>query len=309
MYDSVNFWIDRAMVGGEPFTIAQYLTDQAEHKSERGYSISGRAGDYSIYLNDSGISMRGSLPKFLLPDNIHTLSRAGARDAIDKLSDEIHLPIKLAKVTRVDVSTVLPMKREPAEYYHYLGNKPHFKRLQATKTTLYYNTDKRQLIFYDKRAEAKSKGVTIPAGFVGANLLRVEVRFTERLQKQFNITEVTGATLTDERFYIDMVKRWGKEYFLIDKLKSVSIMDTSNIKTPKEGATALFSIMLQEKGQEYINSFIADLRAKNTYPDPKYYSRLKEELNSLIVASTVTDQNELIKELDKAVNEIVLNCR
>ena len=67
MYDSVNFWIDRAMVGGEPFTIAQYLTDQAEHKSERGYSISGRAGDYSIFLNESGISMRGSLPKFLLP--------------------------------------------------------------------------------------------------------------------------------------------------------------------------------------------------------------------------------------------------
>lgn len=309
MYDSVNFWIDRAMVGGEPFTIAQYLTDQAEHSSARGYSISGRAGDYLLYLNDSGISMKGSLPKFLLPDNIHTLSRAGARDAIEKLSDEIHLPIKLAKVTRVDVSTVLPMKREPAEYYPLLGNKPHFQRLQATKNTLYYNTIKKQLIFYDKRVEAKVKGMIIPVGFEGANLMRVEVRFTERLQKQFNLTEVTGATLTDERFYIDMVKRWGKEYFLINKLKSVSIMDTSNIKTPKEGATALFSMMLQEKGQEYINNFIVDLRAKNTYPDPKYYSRLKDELNSLIVVTTATDQNELIKELDKAVNEIVSNCR
>jgi len=309
MYDTVNFWIYRAMVGGDPFTIAQYLTDQAEHNSARGYSISGRAGDYLLYLNESGITMKGSLPKFLLPDNIHTLSRAGARDAIEKLSDEIHLPIKLAKVTRVDVSTVLPMKREPAEYYPLLGNKPHFQRLQATKTTLYYNTIKKQLIFYDKKVEAKAKGVTIPAGFESANLMRIEARYTERLQKQFNLSEVTGATLTDERFYIDTVKRWGNEYFSINKLKSVSIMDTSNIKTPKEGAAALFSMMLQEKGQEYINSFIADLRAKNTYPDPKYYSRLKDELNSLIVASTATDQNELITELDKAVNEIVLNCR
>lgn len=309
MYDTVNFWIYRAMVGGDPFAIAQYLTDQAEHNSARGYSISGRVGDYLLYLNESGITMKGSLPKVLLPDNIHTLSRDGARDAIEKLSDEIHLPIKLAKVTRVDVSTVLPMKREPAEYYPLLGNKPHFQRLQATKTTLYYNTIKKQLIFYDKKVEAKAKGVTIPAGFESANLLRVEARFTERLQKQFNLTEVTGATLTDERFYIDRVKQWGKEYFLINKLKSVSIMDTSNIKTPKKGAAALFSMLLQEKGQEYINSYIADLRAKNTYPDPKYYSRLKDELNSLIVASTATDQNELIKELDKAVNEIVLNCR
>ncbi len=309
MYDTVNFWIDRAMVKNEPFTIAQYLTNQSEHNSDRGYSISGRAGDYSIYLNESGISLKGSLPKFLLPDNIHTLSRAGARDAIQKLSDSIHLPIKLAKVTRVDVSTVLPMNREPFEYYPLLGNKPRFERLQATKDTLYYNTNKRQLIFYNKIAEAKAKGVKIPVGFEGANLLRVEARFTERLQKQFNIVEVTGATLTDEKFYIEMVKRWGNEYFSINKLKSISIMDTTNIKTPKEGAEALFSIILQEKGQEFINNYIADLRAKNTYPDPKYYSRLKDELNRLIVASTATDRNELIKELDKAVNEIVLNCR
>lgn len=309
MYDTVNFWIDRAMAGGESFAIAQYLTDHAEHNSERGYSVTGRAGDYSIYMNDSGISMKGSLPKYLLPDNIHTLSRAGARDAMEKLSDEIHLPINLAKVTRLDVSTVLPMKREPAEYFHYLGNKPHFKRLQATKTTLYYNTNKRQLIFYDKRAEAKAKGVPIPAVFNGANLLRVELRFTERLQRQFSRDEVTGATLTDERFYMEMIKQWGKEYFLIDKLKSFTLMDTNNIKTPKEGANALFSIMLQEKGQEYINRYITDLRAKNTYADPKYYNRLKDELKRLIIASTATDQNELIKELDKAVNEIVLNCR
>jgi len=33
MYATVNFWIDRTMVGGDPLTIAQYLTDGAEHNS------------------------------------------------------------------------------------------------------------------------------------------------------------------------------------------------------------------------------------------------------------------------------------
>ncbi|HBL73781.1 MAG: hypothetical protein A2W90_16980 [Bacteroidetes bacterium GWF2_42_66] len=297
------------MVGGEPFTIAQYLTGITEYSNARGYSISGKAGDYSIYLNESGISMKGSLPKFLLSDNIHTLSRAGARDAITKLSDEIHLPIKLAKVTRVDVSTVLPMKREPNEYYPLLGNKPHFKRLQATENTLYYNTIKKQLIFYDKKAEAKAKGVIIPAGFEGANLLRIEARFLSRLSKQFNLTEINGATLTDEKFYTGMVKRWGDEYFSIDKLKSLSIMDATNIKTVTDGKNMAFAMLLQKEGQSFIDAYIAELKAKKTYTDPKSYTRVKKGLNELIAASTATDQNELIKELDQAVNEITMNCR
>jgi len=309
VFDTVNFWIDRAMVGGEPFTIAQYLTGITEYSNARGYSISGKAGDYSIYLNESGISMKGSLPKFLLSDNIHTLSRAGARDAITKLSDEIHLPIKLAKVTRVDVSTVLPMKREPNEYYPLLGNKPHFKRLQATENTLYYNTIKKQLIFYDKKAEAKAKGVIIPAGFEGANLLRIEARFLSRLSKQFNLTEINGATLTDEKFYTGMVKRWGDEYFSIDKLKSLSIMDATNIKTVTDGKNMAFAMLLQKEGQSFIDAYIAELKAKKTYTDPKSYTRVKKGLNELIAASTATDQNELIKELDQAVNEITMNCR
>lgn len=309
MYDTVNFWIDGLMVGVDPFTIAQYLTDHKEQNSARGYSISGRAGDYLVYLNESGISLKGSLPKFLLPDNIHTLNRAGAKLAIQKLSDEIHLPVDLAKVTRVDVSTVLPMSREPFEYYSLLGNKPHFQRLQATNDTLYYNTEKRQLVFYNKKAEAKAKGVKIPVGFENANLLRVEARYTSRLPQQLKQPAITGATLWDEQFYSEMVKRWANEYHSINKLKSVSIMDTSNIKTPKDGVNAMLSILLQEKGQEFINSYISDLRAKNTFLDPKYYSRLKDEFNRLISASTATEQSELIKELDKAVNEIVLNCR
>lgn len=259
MYDSVNFWIDRAMIGGDPFIIAQYLTDEAEHISPaRGYTFTGKAGDYSILLTDAGISLKGSLPKFLLPTNIHTLSRAGAGQAIEKLSDTLHIPMKEAKVTRIDVSTVLLVDQPPSNYYPFMGQKPRFERVQATADTLYYNTNKKQLIFYNKSAEAKAKGMDMPAVFEGENLLRVEVRFTQRLQKQFNLPEVTGATLTNEKFYTGMIKRWGDEYFSINKIKSISIMNTSNIKTPKDGANALFSFLLQDAGGEFIDNFIAD---------------------------------------------------
>jgi hypothetical protein len=124
------------MVVGDPLTIAQYLTDGAEHNSNaRGYTVTGKAGDYSVLLTDAGISLKGSLPKFVLPTNIHTLSRVGACQAIEMLSDTLHLPIKEAKVTRLDVSTVLIVNRPPCNYYPFLGNKPRFERLQATSDT------------------------------------------------------------------------------------------------------------------------------------------------------------------------------
>ena len=310
MYDTLNFWVDRAMVGDNPFSIAPYLSDHTEHNSkEGGYNLTGKAGNYSVFICNAGISLKGSLSKFLLPDNIHTLNRSGVYEAIQKLSNDLHLPIDRAKVTRVDVSAVLPMKREPKEYYPFMGDKPHFQRLQATKNTLYYNTIKKQLIFYDKKAEAKAKGVTIPAGFEGANLLRVEARFLSRLSKQFNLAEITGATLTDEKFYTGMVKRWGDEYFSIHKLKPLSIMDATNIKTVTDGKNMAFAMLLQKEGQSFIDAYIAELKAKKTYTDPENYTRVKKGLNELIAASTATDQSDLINELDKAVNEIILNCR
>jgi len=309
MYDTTNFWLDWAMAGCVPFTIAQYLVEVAEHSSQRGNTITGKIGDYSALLTEAGISLKGSLPKLLLPSNIHTLNRSGAHDAIEKLSDTLHLPIKLAKATRLDTSTVLPVSRPVSDYYTFMGNKPHSQRVQATKDTLYYNNHQKQLIFYNKMAEAKAKSMMIPAGFNGANLMRIEVRWTKRLPKQFNRAEIIGATLYEEKFYTEVVQRWGEEYFSIDKLKSISFMDTTNIKTPKDGVNALFSFLLQDKEPGFIDGFIADLRAKSTYNDPKYYSRLKDELNKLTKATTIAEQNELIRELDQSIREVILNCR
>lgn len=298
------------MVGGDPFAVAQYLSNITEHSSEaQGYTATGKVGDYSVLLTASGISLKGSLPKFLLPTNLHTLSRSGACQAIEKLSDTIHLPIKDAKVGRIDVSTVLLVEQPPSNYFPFLGNKPRFQRLQATTDTLYYNTGKRQLIFYNKIAESQAKGVSIPTGYSGENLMRLEARFTKRLSTQFNLPVVTGATLTDERFYTGMVKRWGDEYFSIQKLKPFAVMNTSIIKTPNDAKDVLFTHLLQSAGIELVDNFMADLKAKKTFSDPKYYTRTKAELEKLINAKTIAEKSDLIKELDDAVREVLLNCR
>ncbi len=72
------------------------------------------------------------------------------------------------------MATHFIMNRPIPKYYPYLGSKRYFKRLQATNDTLYYNTSARQLIFYNKLKEAKSKGVIIPEVYRNEYLLRYE---------------------------------------------------------------------------------------------------------------------------------------
>ena len=218
MYDTVNFWIDRVNVlEGKPFEILPYLSEITERKNEKsGYSCTGKILDYTASIFDRGISLKGSLCKSFFGNNIHTLTRQTAKQTIEKLSDYLHTDINTAKITRLDISTVIPTQRPPADYYNYLGSKPYFKRIQATEDTLYYNNHQQQIIFYDKTKEAKAKGVAIPATWKNSNLFRYELRYTKRLNKQLN-TNVTGVNLYDDTFYYNIVQNWCNEFKTIQK--------------------------------------------------------------------------------------------
>ncbi|MDR3706385.1 MAG: hypothetical protein P4L28_10815 [Paludibacteraceae bacterium] len=309
MYDTVNSWIDRAIAGDNPLAIASYLSDVSETNSQKyGYSVTGKANNYIVRASEAGISLKGSLSKFFLNDNIQTLTRSATVQAIEKLSDTLHIPVKEAKIYRIDISTVFNTKYPPANYYKYLGNKPYFERLLATNNTLYYSTQKRQLIFYDKQLEAKSTGTNVPDVYTNESLLRYELRFTKRLCEQLKQNEITGATLSDEHFYLKLIKLWEAEYFSINKLNGFGKMDVSKIKTRTDAKDAMLTELLQGKDINYINEFISDLKAKNINSDPKYYTRLKNDLTALFKASS-TEQNELITELDKEVNTVLQYCR
>ena len=120
-------------------------------------------------------------------------------------------------------------------------------------------------------------------------------------------TPITGATLTNSNFYYSIIQQWKKEFDTIKKNNPISPM-TDNIKTPKEAQNALFAVLLQEKGQSCIDEFLADLKAKGVFPDPKYYSRLKTDLYRIMQA-TKEEKSELVKELETAIADIANYAR
>lgn len=309
MYDTINFWVDVLQTGADPFEVAQYLENVTERQNNNtGYTCSGKLRNYNVSCFQYGISLQGSLATFYLPSNVGTLTRQTTREAIESLSDVLHLDIKSAKVTRLDIATAIQTKRQAKEYFSYLGNKPYFERVQATKDTLYYNTNKRQLCFYDKAKEATKKGSLIPGTLLGCNLFRYELRFKSEIQKQLQTSDcVNGSLLFERSFYNEMVQRWKNEFESINKLKSSKYM-VDGIKTPKDAKTALFAYLLQQDNGAIIENYLNDLKAKQLFADPKYYSRLKSDLNRLLQLPTM-EAADLITELQTAINDIAKYSR
>lgn len=308
MYDTTNFRVDRdSMAGDDPFAVLPYLCDIVERQSDRmGYSCSGRLGDYEVFCSQLGISLKGSLAKYYLPSNVFTLTRQTAAEALEKMGDELHIDMMAAKVTRLDVSTVMPVQRPPSDYYRHLGSKPRFTRNQATDNTLYYNQSSMKLVFYDKIKEANAKDAVIPASFAGCNLLRYEIRFLKDLPRLLD-GRVTGATLIDSGFYHSIIQRWKDEFDTIKKVNRINIM-AGNIKTPKDAKEALLGMLLQDAGQDIIEEYLSDLKASNTFSDPKYYCRLRAELNKIMQAP-FEEKGDMIRELENAVEDVARYAR
>ena len=308
MFDNVNFWINGCDISNvKTFEVLPYLSGIEERKNEQSYSCTGKAKNYNVFVSESGIALRGSLAKNHFGDNIHTLTRKDAQWAIEELSDYLHIDINVAKVTRLDISTVLYTKYPPSDYYAYLGQKLYFERIQSTPDTLYYNNHQRQLVFYDKQKEAKEKGVQVPEILKNANLLRYELRYTKRLNKQLN-ADLTAGKLYVRPFYDSLIENWYQELKSIQKLKKQSFM-IENITTVKEAETALFAHLLKQSGQSTIEDFMSELKAKSTFSDPKYYSRLKASLNNMLVVTEFHEKTDLIQEIETQAFNIAKYAR
>lgn len=301
MYDTIHFWLHRADIGFDPFLIKSFLSNITEKTTIRGYSVTGNLDNFLIKITEGGISIKGSISKFYFGNNIQTLSLQQTKEAIQMLSDKLQLSLFQAKITRIDIGAVLITKHIPASYFKFLGNKARYERVLKTKNSLCYETIKRILSFYDKTLEANKSGMNIPDEYKDANLLRYELRFTQRIPNQLNEKEVNGETLCKPVFYSKLIKLWKDEYQSIQKLSSLNCPDYTIIKTPSDAKDAILVSLLQDKDISFVNSFIGDLKTNNTFTDPKYYYRTSKELSNLISIQT-QKQNNSIVEIDNIIN-------
>lgn len=310
MYDKVKLWIDRGIVGEHYPSIPDYLDEantQINHQTGEVKTF-GSLGGLKVSVFVSGLSITGSLPKFLYGSNIYSLDRKTTGQALEKIEDAFHINIGQAAVTGVEFGTNFLMRHQVSEYLIRLGDMPRQKRYHFDLSTLYYKGTGRQkpkvFAFYDKAADAKAKGMECPEAIKGANLLRYEMRLNGRLPQQIGVPEVKASTLAQESFFRIMVKRYQDNYFAISKHNKVKTDIMDEIKTPTDALNVFIARLISQADPDQIRDYLDELKEAGVFADRKNYSRLKKKIQEIATKATITTTDELIRELDDEVK----NC-
>lgn len=307
MYDKVKLWAMRTRATPDVSKFLDRAKDQIDHETGEVCTFGSLEGlKVSIYTG--GISIVGSLAKYLYPNNIYPLDRHTTAQAVEKLSDSLHLQIADAKVTGLEFGTQFVMRKQVELYLKKLGDMPKLLRYHFDVGTLYYKPRGRNqhkiFAFYDKIADAEAKGMALPVGFEDANLLKYEMRLNGRLPQQIGVPEVTASTLQESGFYRLMVKRYQDNYFAISKLNQVKTNVMDDIKTVSDAFDVLVARLINQSDQTQIAAFLEELKEAKVFDDRKSYTRLKKKIKEVAEKAGVTVSDELIKELDDEIRNV-----
>ena len=115
MYDKIKLFLKRN--SGTP-DISSYLDEAKEQTDLRTGEVNvfGSLEGIKVGLYVGGYSIVGSLAKYMYPSNIYPLDRKTTAQAIEKLSDSLHLDLKEADVTGVEFGTQFLMRKPPQVY-------------------------------------------------------------------------------------------------------------------------------------------------------------------------------------------------
>lgn len=307
MYDKVKLWAARTRATPDVSKFLSKAKEQIDHDTGEVCTFGSLEGlKVSVYAGR--ISIIGSLAKYLYPNNIYPLDRHTTAQAIEKLSDILHLSIADAKVTGLEFGTQFIMTHPVESYLSKLGDMPKLERCHFDVGTLYYKHKGKQqpkvFCFYDKKADAAAKGMVLPDGFADANLLKYEMRLNGRLPQQLGVPDVTASTLSEKLFYRLMMKRYQESYFSISKYNQMKTDVMSDIKTVSDAFDVFVARLISQSGQTQTDGFMEELKEAKVFDDRKCYYRLKKRIQEVATKAGASVSDELIKELDDEIKNV-----
>ena len=302
MFDTIRTYLEKDQIGIDNLVkyCEPYLTDIATittnyYQCTTGLISSGQ----KVSINDNGISFHGSLTKYYKGSNLIDLNPIEIKYAIEKLSDELHLPMNQSKVNKLDIGLNIETQYTADIYFPSFGSKSRSERHKQS-SSLYYSNASYSHIIYDKIRELKKNKIDIPVEYKEKNITRIENRL-KRLSSQFNRTSILLDDLTDKDFQVQSINKFLDEYLKINKI-SFDDMALKKIKTPNDFINYCASQYLKKEGIENVYALINQLKQNNKLKYPEAYSRLRKQITML---SSIANENkdDLISELNNKVLE------
>ena len=259
--------------------ISGYLDNGNENCSMKTGEVSvyGNVENIKVTQYFGGYSIQGSLPKFLYGNNVCQLTRKEVGLAIEKLSDRLHLPLDDADITKIEVGANICLAKQHTAYTRLLGDMPRMQRVSMADSLYYQGSGRvypRQYYFYDKVAEVKKHGGTMPQGLEAANMMRYEMRLNGRLPFQLSIPEFKGSTLQDRVVYQELINRWLNGYLSIYKLVNMEDEHLKKGMSVKEAQEVFIAQQIAKGGSSIIDEQHVALFIKDYVDDPDGYEEL-----------------------------------
>ena len=306
MIDKINLSLPRCR---DMPDISGYLDNGNESSNVKTGEVSvfGNVENIKVMQYFGGYSIQGSLPKFLYGNNVCQLTRKEVGQAIEKLSDRLHLPLNDARVTSIEVGANICLTKQHTAYTRLLGDMPRMQRVSMADSLYYQGSGKvhpRQYYFYDKVAEVRKSGGTMPQGLEAANMMRYEMRLNGRLPFQLSIPEFKGSTLQDREVYQELINRWLNGYLSINKLVNMEDEHLKKGMSVKEAQEVFIAQQIAKGGSSMIDEFIAKLKQNECFDNRIYYIRVKSNLQKLASKTKLSVDNGDIEELTAKVKQI-----
>jgi len=291
MYDTINMYynlIDNPSPSVEK--LFEHCNNKSEHynvKNDSSY-VQGDLRNMKVTLNESSISVKGSLCKYFYGNNIDTLNLTTTREALNQISADLSIDIHKASVSRI--------------YYPYLGQLSRFERYEQPNS-IYYNQQAKRLLFYDKIEEAKKKGMTIPKQHIGDNLLRYELVLNKGISRYLKYNGLYVQDLGSEELFKKLLHLWYSYYQQIQKHSKQLNPMTNNINNPKTALKELLEALIR-KNPETVDHFCKRIKEEQLFKHKEYYSRLNSRIRKIHQAEVV--ENPLIDELSSKIEDIYI---
>jgi len=305
MYDTISLYLPAEKATGIDLIAEMpvYLSDLKENFNHASgiVTVSGKCDNFHVTASIKGIFLNGSLPKYHFGQNQSTLNLQSTKNAIAKLSQALNLPLSEAFVYRIDFAENYIMSHPVASYFESLGESRYYKRLDQG-SSLYYNSGRRQIVFYDKVKEQSAKNYDIASKFAGQNVLRYEYRLKKRVADQMNCPEVRASDLHDPVFYKQLLLRYHKEYSAIHKLSplcfnSLVMGDVRALRSQ----LSLYGIQALG-GEKAVLEMLDSANRRNEFSSTMQYNRSKKMVKEVCQMPLLAKKSELIQELDMKIN-------
>ena len=271
-------------------------------KDEQHKRISAYLKNLEIKKFENGVTIKGSLPKYIFGDNFNTFNRETLYKAILKLEKITKLPIRKGTVFRLDIGANLLLKENTYQYLKYLAKFGSTKvsTIDDGKTKIFKNKN-RTLNFYDKIEDMHNEGIKVPEWILENNLhiMRYELQLknSPTVKAVLNENKVLVRDIYSRETYNFLVYTWAQYYFNITRQKRITFkLDRKESrKNYKNIIDRLSMIGLEQIG---IETVFTEIKRSN-YKYKKKYD-LISNIKKLSAIRESSDYSS-IEELDKAI--------